>query len=110
MQVNLDSKVVETSSGKVANRPYKQFTICQNVFIRIFPTSTSEYELVWHRDYKDREVTVLQSNGWLFQFDNEIPFELTDSHVYEIDRGRYHRIIKGDGELILKIIEKNGPF
>jgi hypothetical protein len=96
--------------GTVTGRPYKQWTISQNVFVRVFPRDTDVRELVWHRDRKDRRVTVLEGNGWLFQYDNEIPRELTDGFTFEIDKGHYHRLIKGNGELFLKIIEKNGPF
>jgi len=97
-------------AGTVSGRPYKQFTISQNVYIRIFPRNTGLHELVWHRDRKTRQITVLEGNKWLFQRDNELPFELTDGHVFEIEKGHYHRLLKGDGELFLKIIEKNGPF
>lgn len=96
--------------GTVSGRPYKQFTISQNVFIRIFPRNTSIQELVWHRDRKTRQITVLEGNNWLFQRDNDIPFELADGHTFEIKAGHYHRLHRGDGELYLKIIEKNSPF
>lgn len=103
---NWDSKAVDLSSG----RPYQQFTLSQNYYLRVFNNDIREEELVWHRDYRDREVKILQGSGWLFQFDNEIPFELTDRSVFEIKRGQYHRIIKGDGQLYLTIIEKNSPL
>lgn len=106
MPDNWDSREVETSFG----RPYQQYTLSQNYYLRVFKNEIREEELVWHRDYDDREVRVLQGSGWLFQFDNEIPFELTNDLVFEIDRGRYHRIIKGDGQLFLTIIEKKRPF
>jgi hypothetical protein len=94
----------------VTGRPYKQWKISQNVLVRVFPRNTNVHELVWHRDHHDRQVTVLEGNNWLFQYDNEIPRKLTDGHVFEITKGHYHRLIRGDGELYLKIIEKNRPF
>lgn len=97
-------------AGTVFGRPYKQFLISQNVYVRIFPRNTGVHELVWHRDRKTRQITVLEGNNWLFQRDNELPFELADGHVFEIEAGHYHRLHRGDGELYLKIIEKNSPF
>ena len=37
----------------------------------------------------------------MFQFDNELPFIMEEKFI--IPMGVYHRVIKGDGELKLKI-------
>ena len=68
------------------------------------PTIKSE-ELKWHFDDQDREVTILESNGWEIQFDNQIPKLLKENDVIFIPKGMYHRVIKGNGDLKIKIIE-----
>jgi hypothetical protein len=37
--------------------------------------------------------------------DNELPVELLPHHVYYIEEKKYHRLIKGNGTLILEIKE-----
>jgi hypothetical protein len=74
-----------------------------NLIVRTFSQNIDEDELVWHRDEKDREVTVLQETDWQFQFDNELPQLLKD--VIFIPKNTYHRVIKGTGELNLQILE-----
>ena len=53
-------------------KPYTQ-THNDNIINRKFTQDIDDSELVWHRDERDRKVTVLQETDWLFQFDNEIP-------------------------------------
>ena len=74
-----------------------------NLVVRTFSQNIDEDELVWHRDRKDREVTVLKETDWQFQFDNEIPQILKD--VIFIPKNTYHRVIKGTGELNVHITE-----
>jgi len=74
-----------------------------NLVVRTFSQNIDEDELVWHRDRKDREVTVLKETDWQFQFDNEIPQILKD--VIFIPKNTYHRVIKGTGELNIQIQE-----
>lgn len=87
--------------------PYEQFELNDaDCFYRIFEKDVFDEELVWHRDRRDRDVYVLESNGWKFQFDNEVPFELEEGDTLHIRKMDYHRIIKGFGRLVLKIEEK----
>ena len=71
--------------------------------IRIFKYYVAEEDLVWHRDKEDREVAVMKGKGWKFQFDNELPFLLPRGKLFKIPKMQYHRIIKGEGDLVLKI-------
>jgi hypothetical protein len=88
-------------------RPYENFDVPNDEFFyRVFEDSVFDEELVWHRDRRDRDVYVLESNGWQFQFDNEVPFQLQEGDTLHIRKMDYHRIIKGHGRLVLKIIEK----
>jgi hypothetical protein len=85
-------------------KPYLEI-VNGNVRTRVLSEHVSSHELVWHRDRKDRIVEVLQSDGWKFQYDNGLPFELKRGDKLEIEKESYHRVIKGKGDLIIKIIE-----
>ena len=86
--------MVEISSG----RPYTDVGV-----IRIFSGEVDVKELVWHRDKEDRKVEVLEGEGWQFQFNGSLPFELTEGRKFNIPEGMYHRVIKGKTKLVLKI-------
>ena len=49
---------------------------------------------------------MLEGNGWKFQFDEELPIEMTDGLNISIFEGRIHRVIKGEGPLKIKL-QKN---
>jgi len=72
---------------------------------RVFNEQIENEELKWHFDEKDRKVKILKSNGWKFQIDNKIPIELIEGQIISIPKGVYHRVIKGHGDLIVKIRE-----
>ena len=72
---------------------------------RVFKESTDNHELKWHFDLNDRKVKVVKSNGWMFQMDNQLPIRLNEGDVISIPKGMYHRVIKGKGDLIVKIKE-----
>ena len=72
-------------------------------FIRSFDESVDESELVWHRDERDRKITVISDTGWQIQFDDEMPISI--NRVTEIPKMVYHRLIKGDGALVIEIEE-----
>jgi hypothetical protein len=88
--------------GRLPKTPFREIKEGSNV-IRTFSSETDPESLVWHRDLRDREVTVLQETDWQFQFDNELPQLLKD--VIFIPKNIYHRVIKGTGELTLQILE-----
>ena len=74
--------------------------------IRIFSEDVDPMSLIWHEDQEDRTIEVIESNGWKFQFDEELPFELTENLNFDIPCGYLHRVIKGNGNLTIKIIKK----
>ncbi len=82
------------------SKPYKE-----EDSIRTFSTDVNCEELEWHVDFEDREITILKSGGWLLQFDNEIPNPLKDGQKIFIKSFSWHRIIKGNQPLIVKIIK-----
>jgi len=79
----------------------------RNGKIRVFREDVKEEDLIWHRDLKDRTLVVLEGYGWQLQIDNEIPMDLLEGHSYNIVKNEYHRIIKGEGELVIRIYEDN---
>lgn len=85
---------------------YSQEELSENTFLRTFTEDISKDELVWHYDLKDRYMSVILGSNWMFQFDDKLPFILKDNDVIFIPKNTYHRIIKGNGILKLKIEEK----
>ena len=83
--------------------PFEEEKIDEYNFIRTFPADVDEMDLIWHADKENRVVTVLEGNGWKFQFDEELPIEMTDNLDISILKGRIHRIIKGKGPLKIKL-------
>jgi hypothetical protein len=76
-------------------------------WIREFdPEITESEEYVWHRDLNDREVEVLEGEGWKFQFDNDLPFFINRNNSIQVPKMVYHRIIPGKTKLRIKINEK----
>lgn len=88
------------------SKPYIDEKISERVWIRSFDhVVVQSDEFVWHRDKQDRVVTVLEGEGWQFQFDNEIPIQLNSGDVIKVPKQIYHRIIVGSTPLKLKIEE-----
>lgn len=84
-------------------RPYKEIEIEKNTFIREFSKETNSEEMKWHRDYEDRIIESIGKTDWLIQLDNELPKVISDK-VF-IPRGVYHRLIKGSGDLKIKLVK-----
>jgi len=87
-------------------KPYKEIISIENILHRTFPADTPSEQLVWHRDQSDRWVTIVESEGWQLQIDNELPIILEENKTYYIEKGRFHRVIKGNGLLKVSIKEK----
>jgi hypothetical protein len=73
--------------------------------VRTFSTDVDSEELMWHQDLKDRNVTVIEGNGWLFQMENELPIKLEDAKQIFIPKLAWHRVLKGNDRLIVEIEE-----
>jgi len=85
-------------------RPYKDIEVTDEYIIREFDDNIDPIELMWHRDDEDRLVEIIDSgNGWKFQFENELPWDLEPNMSIYILRHEWHRVIKGTGTLKLKI-------
>lgn len=81
--------------------PFKETSVGNNQYIREFNNDVDTHELEWHIDKEDRIVEVVENNNWEIQLDNELPKLLKDKLF--IPKETYHRVIKGDGKLIVKI-------
>ena len=84
-------------------KPYNDKQISENSKIRVFKSDVDSGELKWHRDRETRIVEVIEGSGWLLQMDNELPVEMVKGQEYLIPEGIYHRTIKGNGDLKIKI-------
>jgi quercetin dioxygenase-like cupin family protein len=84
--------------------PFKQ-EIISNKIIRTFSSEVQDEELRWHYDLKDRVVKVLEGENWKLQMDDELPEKLTPLKEYFIPKGVYHRVIKGENNLVIEITE-----
>ena len=73
--------------------------------IRTFSSDIDSDKLIWHRDKKDREITILSGVGWKLQMEDKLPKELELGKLYDIPKEEYHRIIKGKDNLVIRIWE-----
>jgi hypothetical protein len=92
---------VDRSSGN----PYEDYYRDGKTFLRSFSTKINDEEFVWHRDKKDRLVEVISGEGWMFQYDNELPFPMVEGMSIEVKSYEYHRILKGSSDLVIRITE-----
>jgi hypothetical protein len=84
------------------DKPYYELKTFDYIY-RKFTQDIDEEELVWHRDRNDRQVEVLGDTDWQFQFEDSIPQQLQDTIF--IPKDTYHRLIKGTGNLGIRILE-----
>lgn len=80
--------------------PYKETKLSDNEFIRVFNQDTDSGDYMWHRDREDRVVESIGETDWMIQIEDELP-KVIDK-VF-IPMGVYHRLIKGTGDLEIKL-------
>ena len=76
------------------------------VVLRVFCDDSHEDEFQWHWDEQERIVYPLHETDWLFQYDNYLPQTFEAGNGLKIQKGQWHRIIKGKGDLNLIIVKK----
>jgi hypothetical protein len=84
--------------------PYKDLEVTDLYIIREFSENIDPIELLWHRDNEDRIVEIQGNTDWKFQLEDNLPTSI-NKPIF-IPRGMYHRLIKGTGNLLLKIHKK----
>jgi hypothetical protein len=91
------------------SKPYINYDITTNKntkqFVRLIPEHSEDTELKWHRDTYDRVITIKSGLNWYLQFDNQLPIELIINQKYYIQKDIWHRVIKGQENLIIDITE-----
>lgn len=83
--------------------PFKEEIVSDNIFIREFYQDTDSGDFTWHRDREDRIIESLNETDWQIQLDNELP-KIINGEIF-IPMGVYHRVIKGTGNLKIKLIK-----
>ena len=86
-------------------RPYKDIEITDKYIIREFSENIDPIELLWHRDREDRIVEIIEGIDWKVQLENQLPIAIANSPIF-IPKYEWHRVIKGTGNLKLKIHKK----
>ena len=81
--------------------PYKDIEVTDTYIIREFSKNIDPIELKWHRDREDRLVEIVGKTNWMLQLENKLPTSMNQPIF--IPKGEWHRVIKGEGILILKI-------
>ena len=74
--------------------------------VREFFVDRDDEEFVWHRDHEEREIEILEGEGWQFQYENCLPCLLEPGMIFDIPEGEYHRLIRGCNNLKVRIIKK----
>ena len=90
--------------AKYQKKPYKDLEVTNEHIIREFDENIDPIELKWHRDNEDRIVEIVGNTDWKVQLENNLPTSLNESIF--IPKGEWHRLIKGNGTLTLKIHKK----
>jgi hypothetical protein len=87
------------------NKPYIDIEVTDKYIIREFNENIDPIELMWHRDLENRTVEILEGDGWKFQKENKLPVELKEGVRIFIPALEWHRVIKGNTTLKIKIYE-----
>ena len=82
-------------------RPYTDIETTDSYIIREFNENIDPVELLWHRDNEDRTIEIIGQTDWKVQLDNQLPTSMNQPIF--IPRHEWHRVIKGNGNLKLKI-------
>jgi|SRR6056300_1013844 len=62
--------------------------------------------LEWHRDKEDREVMLVEGDGWYLQMENELPKLMQKESLFKIPKEIWHRIINKNGTKLIINVRK----
>ena len=102
---DLDSIEPGFIRGRLPKLPFSEEIKSVNESIRIFKSDVDDGSLVWHRDREDRIIESIDETDWMVQLDDELPMKIEGKIL--IPMGVYHRLIKGSGDLKIKLIKKD---
>jgi hypothetical protein len=94
----------EIEEMKAKTKPYKDLEVTNEYIIREFDENIDPIELKWHRDNENRVVEIVGKTDWKLQLENQLPVSI--NQPISIPKGEWHRVIKGNGKLTLKIIKE----
>jgi hypothetical protein len=83
--------------------PYTETQAEDFTVTRTFLEDIDPIELMWHRDDEDRVIESINRTDWLIQLEDSLPIEIAGK--INIPRHKWHRLIKGTGNLTVKIIK-----
>lgn len=86
---------------QLTGKPYTNIKEADGTISRLFSASVNPNKLKWHMDDEDRTIKVLGTTNWQFQLEDQLPVPL-DQPIF-IKRHQWHRLIKGDGPLMINI-------
>jgi hypothetical protein len=86
--------------------PFSERKVGDKTFLREFKHDVISEELIWHMDRENRVVEVLKGDNWYHQLDNELPILLEKRKEYKIPKMTYHRLIKGDSDLLIRLYKE----
>lgn len=81
--------------------PFEESSLNTNKTQRVFSKDLDQEDLEWHFDEEDRIIKPVGDTDWLFQFDNSLP-QMIEGEIF-IEKGVWHRLIKGSNDLILEV-------
>ena len=87
-----------------SGKPFTEILLQTDRRIRHFTNDTPAHLLKWHADEEDRVIKAHKLTDWQFQFDNELPIKLSVNTYISIQKGRIHRLIKGETDLYIEIM------
>lgn len=82
-------------------KPYTDTEVTDKYIIREFNENIDPIELMWHRDDESRTIEIIGETDWKIQLDNQLPTSM-NVPIF-IPKHIWHRVIKGTGNLRLKI-------
>ena len=85
-------------------KPYTE-TLKNGIKTRAFEPTLLESDLKWHRDKNSRYIQVVSGNNWKIQIENSLPVTLKEGKTYFVNSKKWHRLIKGNDRLVIKIKE-----
>jgi quercetin dioxygenase-like cupin family protein len=92
------------------NLPFKELILEETptyvLVQRKFIFNLSEEELIWHRDNEDREISIIEGDGWYIQMDNELPQLMQKESIFKIPKETWHRIINKNGTNLIVNVRK----
>lgn len=80
----------------------KNYTLVQ----RNFMSTLNNKDLNWHMDKEDREVFVIEGDGWYLQIENELPQLMQKKSIFKIPKETWHRIINKNGTNLIINVRK----